>query len=349
MDSHRTIPVGVCFLSFLLAFAPASADEAAPPTLEQIQVARDELAQGWSPAEGLPGASPAIEALVKDPTQGGALPAPAGTATQAFTTATMRTGAIVYLHYTAPLPTNARIALTRAIWGDHKSPMSERPQEVVHFGNTVLVLCFPAESDEGEWFKERLRKKFQAKIPRVWKDLKPMMGQVMGLFQSGDIAQARTMLMTNAERIRDYSYGQLMLATMSGRLKDRPTAEAAFRRAIELHETTDPLPGRESMYWSAKDGLAMTLALQGKLEESIPIYEQAQALAAKLESPESLAKTEYNLACVYAEVGRFEEAHKTLAHCISIKPSAKADARKDSSFEKAREREDFKKLLADGE
>ncbi len=341
-------PVGFGLLAAILACAGwVGAEEPAPPTLEQLKIAQDELPAGWSFVEGLPGATPALEALIRKPDQDGVLPVPVATATQAIATSAMRSGVIAYFQYEKALPDLVRTALPRILWGEDQKTAAERPQEIVHYGPYVLILGFPQESEETEWIKDRLRRKFKAKVARVWKDLKPLMGHVMGLYHSGDIDQARSMLQTNQERIRNYSFGQYMYATLSGKKKDWVTAEGAFRRAIELHETDDPLPGRDSMLWAAQDGLGLALAVQGKFEAAVPPLTAAQALAVKLDSPDAIGKTEYNLACVYSELGRFEEAFKTLEHCIEVKPSTKADARKDSSFAKAREREDFKSLLAE--
>lgn len=58
----------------------------------------------------------------------------------------------------------------------------------------------------------------------------------------------------------------------------------------------------------------------------------------------------YQLACAYAEIGRWEDAVSTLAQAIEISEAYKDDASVDPSFERLRDHENFKKLVfQDGE
>lgn len=53
----------------------------------------------------------------------------------------------------------------------------------------------------------------------------------------------------------------------------------------------------------------------------------------------------YQLACAYAEIGRWDDAVATLQKAINISEAYKDDASVDPSFEQLRDHESFRKLV----
>ena len=96
--------------------------------------------------------------------------------------------------------------------------------------------------------------------------------------------------------------------------------------------------------WSARNGLALAIALQGRSAESVPAFESALVAAVKSAIPKQVGSAQYNLACAYAEVARFSDAAKTLKRAIEIDAQYEAKARTDNSFRRALGQPQFKWL-----
>ena len=151
-------------------------------------------------------------------------------------------------------------------------------------------------------------------------------------------------------------------------IKDRPAAAvkadareswAALRNAVAASSEEDLAKHhprqKESQAWEAVPG-AVGHSGTHVWSWYLDIGDEERAIEGALWSaeieerffstPEKLATSRYNLACVYARLGRVEEALPLLRESFAARPSAKAWARKDSDLDRIREVPEVKELLA---
>src|SRR5207249_4188979 len=94
---------------------------------------------------------------------------------------------------------------------------------------------------------------------------------------------------------------------------------------------------------AAHDGLALSVAMQGRVAESVGLFEKALAVARQSGSDRSVVgSAQYNLACAYAEAGNFRAAAAALGEAIQIDAKYRRQAHTDDSFRKAWDRPEFR-------
>ena len=148
-------------------------------------------------------------------------------------------------------------------------------------------------------------------------------------------------------------------AIIYAEVKDRPAAEvradaheswAALRKTIEESSEEDlskPNPRRpESQVWEAVPGAAghagthvwSWLLDGGEAERALNVARWSAEVEARFfTTPEQLAESRYNLACLYARLGKAEEAVPLLRQSFEAQPDLRAWARKDHDLDRMRE------------
>ncbi|MBN1919221.1 MAG: tetratricopeptide repeat protein [Verrucomicrobia bacterium] len=92
--------------------------------------------------------------------------------------------------------------------------------------------------------------------------------------------------------------------------------------------------------------VAYALSLLKVIDDKQEAWRRANAELAKIrERDRTHPDVLYNLACLYAENGRPEEALRYLDQVIRVDPTAKTEARTEQSFELIRHLEQFKRLV----
>jgi len=153
--------------------------------------------------------------------------------------------------------------------------------------------------------------------------------------------------------------GEKQNAIIYAQVKDRPAAEvireareswAALRRAIadsteeDLKKPHPREPGSEA--WELVPGMIghsgthlwSCLLDAGDEERALEIARWGSDVEARFfTTPEKLADSRYNLACVYARLGRADEAIPLLRESLAANPALAAWARKDADLDPIRE------------
>lgn len=158
---------------------------------------------------------------------------------------------------------------------------------------------------------------------------------------------------------RTVDQGEKQNAIIYAQVKDRPAAQvireardswAALRRAIAASTEEDlkkPHPREPgSAAWELVPGtightathLWTCLLDAGDEERAIEIARWGADVEARFfNTPEKLADSRYNLACVYARLGRADEAIPLLRESLAANPALAAWARKDADLDPIRE------------
>ena len=157
-------------------------------------------------------------------------------------------------------------------------------------------------------------------------------------------------------------------AIVYAEIKDRPAAGikadandswAALRNAVEESSEEDllkPHPGfPRSQVWEVVPG-AVGHAGTHVWSWFLDIGDEEHAMAAAkwasgvdrrfFTSPEQLADSRYNLACVYARLGKPAEALPLLRDSFEAKPELRQLARRDQDLDRIRDEPEFKGMLA---
>lgn len=151
-------------------------------------------------------------------------------------------------------------------------------------------------------------------------------------------------------------------------VKHRPAAEVradaaaswtALRNAIEASSEADlakPHPRQaESQLWESVPGAVghagthvwSWLLDGGEEDAAMAVAKWASEVEGSFAStPEQLANSRYNLACVYARLGQAGQAMPLLRDSLQAKPELVAWARKDRDLDRIREEPELKELLA---
>ena len=333
--------------------APAAAKPAptAPQlskALSSLQFAASELPAGLALADGEHFISVQARNFYATPDMAGPiLPAPLGKCCQSFKKGKTVLGSVAAIEFAAPLDEGASGFLRADMWGEDK-PSKEHPEHLLFVGRFFVIISLPDGEPTTAWFELQFQARLEAFKPHDWTSLQPLMDKATDEMNGGGADQALALLQQYADKIQDYALAQYVLGEAALAQKQWPVAQAAYARALELHDAgQDVLTGGPPMVWGAVDGLALALLHQDSNEQAVPVLERGVGLVRGLGDDKQTSGALYNYACGLARVGRFEDSLKALTESIQLAPDHKAMAAKDSDFAKARERPDFKKLLAD--
>lgn len=354
------IGLSVALLLALSVTAPAQDTDAGRRAASDVRL--PDTLEGWLvPAEALPDGVTLSDEFVTnsqqawtffdDPTTAGVLPAPTAKISQTLVTPgegdeALR-GCLMALEYEGDVPEDVAAMVPGLMWGPEGAPSGLHPENIIMEGPYLVILSFAVEDPTGDWLRGRLHEERGLSIPRSWGSLTPVINAAIEAMRAGDDARGLAALDARSEDISDYALAQILTGDLAMSVKDYARAEQGYARALQLHdEQIDKLPGDEVSEWIVLDGLGLALIIQDKIDAGIPVLERAVGLADALEKPEEGARSRYNLACAYAKVDRFDDAHATLARCIEVRSEYYTGlARDDTDFAVARERDDFKALL----
>jgi tetratricopeptide (TPR) repeat protein len=338
--------MNVLAVPFAALVVAAPQDAAAPAkavTLESLKVPASELPAGWKLLDEVRCVSVQARTLYDGSLDGKLFPTPKAKAVQTIDAGKGSAGSVLLFEYAEPIEPHLA-AVRGLVWGGMKQTR-QHPEDIAAHDRFLVVLSFPMNAEEAEFAKDRLRAKLPLRLPRSWKSLE-------SVFQSTFRAQTANQpdvglaeLAKHENEIAKCSFAQFLRGELYAQKQEYAAAEKAYARALELDQMEDPILGGDPMTWAALDGLAIALIAQGRAKDSIPLFEKGAALARANMDDKSLERSLYNLACAYSETSRFDDALKTLTECLRLNPSLKAQARQDSSFEKALQRKDFQDLL----
>lgn len=339
----------------LLTLGVGLAAPAWPQEVAGILVKREELPVNIKFVKGMPCASRQPRAYFETPDPekllGGRpvpkalkalFPKPTRKECQSFAAEGGTPGSVFLFEYSDKDVISARRYFPGYLWGD-RGRTPQHPEELLHHGNLVWVLSFPRGDPAAEWYKERLRKKFRVPAVRWRPELLPLGKQIAKAYTAEDADAGIRILEANKKVAHGWAFGQHTLGEFGVMKQDWPTAERGYRRALELHETLeDPL--EESLVWADLDGLGMALLYQRKMKEAVDVLAKAKEFADQRAIPEG-AQSAYNLACAYALLKRWADAHSALKDAIDADPEYRKYARTDEDLALARKREEFRALL----
>lgn len=340
---------------------PAAPSRPAEPiAFDALLIQAAELPAGWSLVEGSQCVSTSAHSFFVTPDPGkivgrhagpgssaGALPAavePVRKACQSIVRPDGSAGSVLLFEYAEDVDRGILGFLRGYVWGKD-GPTDRNPEEILPEGRYLCVLSFPRGDAGGEWVKERLRRRFRIPAPRTRRELGPAVARIASALESGDVDLGLRLLDARAALLADCSLAWHLRGELCARKQDPAGAEAAHRRAIDLHDAlVDPLP--DPAVWASLDGLGIALLQRKKVEEARKTLVRAKAFAAERRIEDSSVST-YNLACALALLRKYDEALAELAAAIAARPAWKASAREDADFAEARKRPDFQALLSE--
>lgn len=273
-------------------------------------------------------------------------PVPKRKECQSFKAEGRPAGSILVYEYADGQAEEMLAFLRSYVWGDGRS--KEHPEEIFSTGRFIWVLSFPYPPGDpaGEWYKDRLRRKFGVPALREHADLASLRQNAVKAFEGKDAATG-TRLLQEAKAAADWSFGQNMLGQFAEMKQDHALAEKAYRKALRLHDTlADPLD--PALAWVTIDGLAIALHAQGKRPEAVKLFGRAIAAAEQCGDGTRKAKAQstYNLACAHSMMKKYPEALESLREAIALESSYAEMADKDADFVEARKLKEFQELLA---
>jgi tetratricopeptide (TPR) repeat protein len=316
-------------------------------SISQVQLSKEALAQGMTLGNEPRCTSTQAEVFFEMPDLNGVVPAPAAKAAQSLISEAGQASSILYFQYPGPVPAEVYAMLQPLLWGGDR-PTQEHPEEIVRVANMLLILCFPYGAAEAEQVKDHLRKKLGVPIARAWWASQPLL-EADAAHLAREWENGIRVLRENWDRVQNYSTANYLLAELlvmgNG---DGKEIERAYRRAIELDRSEDPLPGDGRLLWASLDGLGTQLGIHGRLEECMSVTQEALALARSLNDPKHIGRSEFVLAAAYTEQAQWEEALQNLQSALAHDPELKEAVKNDPSFKKALERKEFQELLGSG-
>ena len=321
---------------------PAAPGQRQAPTFDNLHVLATELPEGWRFEDGLACASRQPGLLFEEQLLDGAVPTPKRKDFQTITGPGGR-GSILYLDYAPVGAADAMEFLRPLLWGEGMQPSAAHPETLVRTGQVLVILSFPEGNPVGDWACSRLRRRFGLRIPR-FEELNAQLGPAMHACLSGDVEPGLRFLRARAAELQGSSFAAHLEAELCTKKKDWAGAEKAYRRALELDRTSDPLPADE-IALECVGGLGDALFFQQHFLDAAAALRDAARLAADLSLQEKQASSLYNCACSFARGGKPDEALAALGECVALSPMRKAAARRDTDLAALRELPEFKKLV----
>jgi tetratricopeptide (TPR) repeat protein len=145
------------------------------------------------------------------------------------------------------------------------------------------------------------------------------------------------------QKYPDNSEAQVFLGEKYFSNKEYEKAKLAYLRALENHEI-HPIC-RPSTLFLCYTGLGKCYSILKEYKSSEKYLKASYDLSKKIGSPDWIEMVAYNFACLYSETNKIDECLKYLAEAIKLNPRYKKKAIEDSSFDKIKEDDRFKKLV----
>ncbi len=252
-------------------------------------------------------------------------------------------GSVVQFEYETDVDDITVKSLEGLLWGtegrSHRSP-----ELLIAHGRFLWVLSFPLGHPATDWWQDRLRRRFRVPITRVTPMLRAPVLRLGSCASGGRVAEGIRIFDTYASVFADCATAWFFRGELAVGGSDYAGAEAAYGRAVAIHDSFSDSLGANEL-WACLDGHGTAILMQKRPKEALPILERARVCPGRSAGADG-SGTDYNIACTYALLGRFDEALAALTEAIKSKPAWKESAREDGDFAEARKRPDFQKLLA---
>ena len=279
------------------------------------------------------------------PDQEGVLPKPAKQAFQELRLNGDTRGTLMMFQYgSAGDAERAEGFLTGHLWAGAGGPTAMHPEELYIARNVIFIFCFGFRSDESRLVKEFLAVRKGVALESADDPFRKVTRRAGRLFNRRDVHRGIKYLNREYGTIRDRSFGQFFLAGFYYMARDWAGAERHYRLALGLHEGKDPLPDPVSL-WACRHGLGISLAMTGRVKESIAPLAASLDLGRKIRQGARIASSAYDLASSYAVLKQYSLAFPLLAEAIRLDVKYKAMARGDDCFKEALAEKRFSDLL----
>jgi tetratricopeptide (TPR) repeat protein len=141
--------------------------------------------------------------------------------------------------------------------------------------------------------------------------------------------------------MRGYERAVKLLAPVAARAR-----KAGFHEKVNL-DVEEDLKGQLLRLWASYDGLGVVYAKRFREADSVKVLEKGLAVLQdnKVGTDTELGRAEYNLACAYAIVEKYDKALPHLKHAFELVPAYKDKADRDHDLVRAMDRREFRALL----
>lgn len=318
---------------------------AADYSIDRLKLAKADLPAGYELGSEIRTISMQPVTFYNAPDQMGMLPKPVKKCHQELRFNGETRGTLMMFQYrNADEPARIEGFLKGLLWGDPTGPAAQHPEELYIAGNVVFIFCFGYQSEESGLVKDILREKKGVVIGGPEDPFKRVIAKAGRYYNKSDAKKGIAYLKKEYVVIKDRSLGQYCLAGLYYMVGDWVNAGEHYRLALGLHEGRDPLPTTDAL-WESNHGLGISLAMAGRVKESIGPLAASLDLGRKNRQDRQIASSAYDLSCTYAVLKDFPRAYPLLAEAIRLDVKYKTLARGDDCFKEALAEKRFSDLL----
>jgi len=336
----RLFPYFLCVLA-----AVACGAYAADHSIDTLKLTGADLPAGYEIGSRINTISIQPVTFYNTPDQLGTLPKPSKKSFQELRLNGDTRGTLLMLQYgSAADAERVGLFLTGFLWGGTGGPTATHPEELYAAGNLIFIFCFGFQSEESRLVRGFLVEKKGLALESGDDPFKKVMRRARRYNSRTDVQKGIRYLKKEYGTIRDRSAGQLLLAEFYYMARDWAGAGRHYLLALELHGGKDPLPDPGSL-WACHRGLGVSLAMTGRVKESIAPLAASLDLGRKNRQNTQVASSAYDLSCSHAVLKEFDRAYPLLAEAIRLDVKYKVMARGDDCFRDALAEKRFSDLL----
>jgi hypothetical protein len=334
----------LCCFCIMLG-AAASGARAADYSIDTLKLTKTDLPAGYELGNEINTISIQPVSFYNLPDQSGMLPKPTKKSCQELRFKGDTRGTLMTFQYGSAVDTDrVELFLTGFLWDGTGGPTAVHPEELYVAGNVIFIFCFGLRSDESRLVRGFLMEKKGVALEPGDDPFKKVMRRARRYYNKSDVQKGIRYLKKEYDTIRYHSVGQLFLAEFYYMARDWAGAGRHYRLALDLHEGKDPLPDPGSL-WACHRGLGVSLAMTGRVKESIAPLAMSLELGRKNRRNTQVASSAYDLSCSQAVLKQFDSAYPLLAEAIRLDAKYKVMARGDDCFRDALAEKRFSDLL----
>jgi hypothetical protein len=331
-------------IMFALAVASCGA-YAADFSIDALKLAKADLPDGYALGNEIKTISIQPVTFYNAPGQDGTLPEPVKKSCQELLFNGDTRGTLMMFQYgSAADADRVELFLAGLLWGGTGGPVELHPEELYIARNVIFILCFGFRSEESRLVRSFLAERKGIALESGDDPFKKVTRRARRFYSRSDVQKGIRYLNREYDTIRGRSAGELLLAEFYYMARDWAGAERHYRLALGLHGGTDPLPDPGSI-WAGQHGLGVSLAMTGRVKESIAPLSVSLELARKELPGNRIASSAYDLSCSHAVLKDFDRAFPLLAEAVRRDGKYRALARGDDCFKEALAQKRFSDLL----